>query len=366
MKALVRIGTGLALVAVMVTAGIAGVTALAIAATPQGSSAEVIFETGKKGPIGDPGYAVVNGWWGHEGRAKSGTTYFSLNGADSQGVVTTSSIAALHRRLSDGGSFSKLRVAFVPASRDGSTERPRVHAGELAGEAFTWWTDMGVGSGIAGSRTANDSGTFVSTQQQWDKFWHAGRPVQAFDARLVLHDISNNAVSVTPEGTSILNTWPAGTRISVVLYVSDGYNNELEPRVKVGPDGRALSAWLTLQTVARPGDRVRTSAGYRVLTASPGEGSKLVNGMPPASAHFDPKAAPSASSAASPGAASPTTPGAPTSSSSVTARSSRTSGHGADFVWIWIGLAVLAIAGGLLFLRKVRPPFTLPSHRPHH
>lgn len=354
MKALARIGIWLAVVAALVTGVVAGVAALATAAAPNGSLAEVIFETGTKGPIGDPGYAVVKGWWGHEGHARSAVTYFSLNGADAQGVVTTASIAALHRRLGDGGSFSNLRVAFVPASSDGSTERPRVHAGETAGEAFKWWTDMGMGSAVAGSKAANDSGTFVSTQQQWDKFWHAGRPVQAFDSHLVLHDVSDNAVSATPEGTSIMNTWPAGTKLSVVLYVSQGYNNELEPIVKVGPDGRALSAWLTLETVAKPGDPVRRSAGYRVLTASPGEGSKLVNGLPPASARFNPQGAASPTKAASPGTTSSTTAGAPTSSGSTTSRSSSSSQHGSSFVWIWTGLALLLLVGGFLFWRKVR------------
>ncbi|MCW2854417.1 MAG: hypothetical protein JWR52_32 [Marmoricola sp.] len=365
MRSRARLGLAVAVGVCLVTGVVAGWAANATAAIPRGSVAEVMFETGTKGPIGDPGYAVVNGWWGHEGGPKTGTTYFSLNAANSQGVVTTASVAALHRLLSDGGSFDKLRVAFVPASSDGSTERPRVHAGEPAGEAFTWWTDMGMGSAVAGSRTANDSGTFVSTQQQWDKFWHAGRPVQAFDSRLVLHDISDNAVSATPEGTSIMNAWPAGTRISVVLYVSAGYNSELEPLVKVGPDGRALSAWLTLRTVAKPGDPVRTSAGYRVLTASPGEGSKLVNGLPPASAKFDPKPVSTPSRAASPSTTSPTTAGAPTSSGATTARSSSSSGHGAAFMWIWIVIGLVVIVGAVLLLRKVRPPFTLPSRRPH-
>ncbi len=355
MKALARMGTGVALVAALATGVVTGVAALATAAAPNGSSAEVIFETGKNGTLGDPGYAVVKGWWGHEGHAKSGVTYFSLNGANAQGVVTTASIAALHQRLGDGGSFNNLRVAFVPASSDGSTERPRVHAGEPAGEAFKWWTDLGMGSAVAGSKGANDSGTFVSTQQQWEKFWHAGRPVQAFDAHLVLHDISDNAVSAAPEGSSIMNTWPAGTKISVVLYVSQGYNNELEPIVKVGPDGRAMSAWLTLETVAKPGDPVRTSAGYRVLTASPGEGSKLVNGLPPASARFNPQGPASPTKAASPGTTSPTSTGTPTSAGLTNAHSSSSSQHGAGFVALWTGLVLLVAVGGFLFWRKVRP-----------
>jgi hypothetical protein len=315
----------------------------ASAAIPKGSSAEVIFETGTKGPIGDPGYAVVKGWWGREGGHHTGTTYFSLNAANSQGIVTTDSVAALHKALGDGGSFSSLRVAFVLASKDGSTERPVVHAGETAGEAFKWWSDTGVGSGIGGGKGAYN-GSFVSTQRQWDKFWHAGRPVQAFDSKLVLHDVADNSVSAAPEGTSILNTWPAGTKVSVVLYVSDGYNNELEPKVKVGPDGRAMSAWLTLETIAKPGNPVQSSAGYRVLTASPGEGSKLVNGLPPASASFHPVpsggSTSSASASASPSGGAATAAG-PGSSSSGGGSSGGSSGTG----WIWIVVAVVVVAG---------------------
>lgn len=329
--------------AVLVALSFIGAAAwTASAEIPKGSAAEVILETGPKGPLGDPGYAVVKGWWGHEGGFGTGSTYVSLNAANSQGVVTTDSVAALHKALGDGGSFSSLRVAFVLASKDGSSERPVVHAGETAGQAFKWWTDMGMGSGVGGGRSAYN-GAFVSTQQQWDKYWHAGRPVQAFDSRLVLHDVSDNSVSATPEGTSILNTWPAGTKVSVVLYVSDGYNDELEPKVKVGPDGRALSAWLTLETVAKPGNPVQSSAGYRVLTASPGEGSKLVNGLPPASAGFHPvpsgRSASSASASASPSAAAATAAG-PASSGSGAG-----SGSGSGTAWIWILVAVVVVAG---------------------
>ncbi|MGN6723505.1 MAG: hypothetical protein ACTHJM_12920 [Marmoricola sp.] len=341
-------------VAIMLVAGLVGASTLtASAAIPRGSAAEVILETGTKGPLGDPGYALVKGWWGHEGGFHTGSTYVSLNAADKQGVVTTESLAALHKAMSDGGSFNSLRVAFVLASKDGSTERPFVHAGETAGQAFKWWTDMGMGSGVGGGKSAYN-GSFVSTQQQWDKYWHAGRPVQAFDSKLVLHDVSSNAVSATPEGTSILNTWPAGTKVSVVLYVSDGYNDELEPKVKVGPDGRAISAWLTLETIAKPGNPVESSAGYRVLTASPGEGSKLVNGLPPASAGFHPvpasKVKPSASASPSTGGTSAAAAG-PSSGSSGNGSGSGGSGDG----WIWALVAVVVIGGsgaGWVFWRR--------------
>jgi len=40
------------------------------------------------------------------------------------------------------------------------------------------------------------------------------------------------------------------------------------PTVKVGPDGRAMTAWMTFQTVASPTHPARTSGGYRVLTGA--------------------------------------------------------------------------------------------------
>jgi len=325
-------------------AAILGTAALsATAEIPKGSAAEVIFETGSHGTIGDPGYAVVKGWWGREGGLHTGPTFVSLNAADAKGVVTTASVAALHQALHDGGSFGNLRVAFVPASSDGSTERPVVHAGETAGQAFKWWSSLGMGTGIGGGKSPY-LGFFISTQKQWDKFWHAGRPVQAFNANLVLHDISDGSVSAAPQGTSILNTWPAGTKISVVLYVSDGQSNELEPIVKVGPDGRALTAWLTLRTIAQPGNPVRSSAGYQVLTASPGEGHKLVNGLPPASARFNPVAGDSSKAGAS-ASASPSA-GSSTSAGALPGTQGATSGGGSDYTWIWVGLAIVVVVGG--------------------
>lgn len=335
---------------VLVVAALSSAVQGATAAIPHGSRAEVIIETGTKGPIGDPGYAVVKGWWGHEGGHHTGTTYFSLNAADSHGVVTYASVAALHHALLDGGSFGSIRVAFVPFSSDGSNERPVVHAGEPAGDAFKWWSDMGMGSGVGGSNSATADGAFISTQQQWDKFWQAGRPVQAFDKNLVLHDVSSGAVSRTPEGTSILNTWPAGTKISVVLYVSSGYSKELEPLVKVGPDGRALTAWMTIRTVAKPGDPTASSAGYQVLTASPGEGDKLVNGLPPAGAQYDPKSSDSATAGASPSAgASASTSAGPAAASAQNGTSSAAqSSSGSSASWIVIVLVVVVIAAGAL------------------
>ncbi|BBH16982.1 hypothetical protein Back2_12690 [Nocardioides baekrokdamisoli] len=345
--------------AAVVGATVGGLMWSADAAAPHGSAAEVIFETGAKGPLADPGYAIVGGWWGHEGAAHTGATYFSLNGAGGTGVVNTASIAALHQALDDGGSFENLRVAFVPASADGSTERPLVHKGEVAGDAFQWWTDMGMGSGVAGSGGPTDYGTFISTQTQWDAFWRQGRPVQAFDSHLVLHDVATGSVSTAPEGTSILNAWPAGTKISVVLYASDGYNGSLEPTVKVGPDGRAVSAWLTIRTLARPGDPVRTSAGYQVLTASPGEGDKLVGGMPPAAATYDPSAGDSRTTAPT------TSPSGQPTSSTHTGRTTQIAGPGrassrssiakvVDSGWTWAVVVILVGAGLWVLVRRWR------------
>lgn len=356
MRFVQRLGLAVTIVVSLLAAAVGGLAINADASIPHGSRAEVIMETGTKGPIGDPGYAIVRGWWGHEGGHHTGTSYFSLNAADSHGVVTYASVAALHQALLDGGSFSSLRVAFVPYSSNGSNERPLVHAGEPAGEAFAWWSDMGMGSGVGGSKSATADGAFVSTQQQWDKFWQAGRPVQAFDPHLVLHDVSSGAVSRTPEGTSILNTWPAGTKISVVLYVSSGYNKELEPLVKVGPDGHALTAWLTIRTIAQAGDPTASSAGYQVLTASKGEGAKLVDGLPPAGARYAPKSSDSAtaSSSPSPGASATSGPAAAQASQNGSSTAAK-SNSGSAWTWVLVVLLVVLIgAGALAYLLRRR------------
>lgn len=257
-------------VAAVIAAGLTGAALAhagsAVADPPDGSLAAVFLETGQAA-TGKPSRAILDGWWGHEGRSGAGTTFVSMDAAGADGTVTDESFAALNDTLGGPGSTDSLRVAFVLTSPDGSAERPEVSAGTPAGEAFTWWTDIGFAQGLNGTDRSDDSVTVLTTQQSWDAFWNQGRRLQSFDDQLRLHDNDyGHALSSAPQGTSILNTWPAGTTISMVLYVSDGYNGRLEPLVKVGPDGHAISAWTTFKTVSRPGDPVRTSAGYHVLT----------------------------------------------------------------------------------------------------
>jgi len=193
----------------------------AYAEAPHGSRGEVILET--KAASGQPFNASLHGWWGHEGTHQDlgvGPTYLSLDASDGRGVVSDAPFARLHQALGDGESFDSLRVAFVPASADGSTERPRVHAGENAGQAFRWFADLGFGGALNGRKNANDSVAWVSTLDEYTKWWRAGRPVQAFTDTLKILDVGSDGTthpSAAPEGRSLLNRWPAGTRISLVF-----------------------------------------------------------------------------------------------------------------------------------------------------
>jgi len=134
------------------TLTLAALAAPAHAETPNGSGAQVIRET--KEASGQPYYAHLSGWWGHEGKSQDtglGPTYLSLDASDGDGVVSDATIAKLHQALGDGGDFSSLRVAFVPYSADGSNERPTVHQGENAGQAFKWFADLGFGGALNGA-----------------------------------------------------------------------------------------------------------------------------------------------------------------------------------------------------------------------
>jgi hypothetical protein len=252
----------------------AAVLAPAQATAPDGSLAELILET--RDVTGQPAAASLQGWWGHEGGRQDkglGSTYLSLDASDGHGVVDDQSIAAVHAALHDGGSFDDLRVAFVPYSADGSNERPRVTRGENAGEAFRWFADLGFGSALNGNMNRNDFVNWVSTADEYSAWWKAGRPVQAFDDGLKVRDVVDHdrtRPAAAPQGASLLDRWPAGTKVSLVFYVSDGVDPQMPqvPTVKVGPDGRALTAWLTFETVASPTNPARTSAGYRVLTGA--------------------------------------------------------------------------------------------------
>ncbi|MBO9522032.1 MAG: hypothetical protein J7518_10890 [Nocardioidaceae bacterium] len=244
------------------------------AKAPRGSLAEVILEPGAL--TGDPTHAIHRGWWGHgtgATPARTGSTFLSLDLADQSGKVTAASTAALGKKLQDQ-TLENLRVAFVPYSADGSNERPAVTKGQNAGEVFDWFTDAPFGAAWNGAASKNDAVFTVSTLSEWTAWWKVGRPLQGYSPDLKVLNV-NSAGSgdptTTPEGASILNRWPAGTKISMVFYLADGYDKTypLIPRVAVGPDGRAISAWLTFRTVANPTDPARTSAGFEVLTYSP-------------------------------------------------------------------------------------------------
>jgi hypothetical protein len=360
----------IAIAAALPTAAL--VAAPAHAGVPHGSHALVMLETSYTGITGDPRNAIVDGWWGHEGPRHTGATVYSINATDSDGHVTAASVAALKRTLGVGGQSDtfNLQIAFVRASADGSTERPRVTPGETAGQAFTWFSDSSIGTSLNGSTRPDDYVTFVSTDAQWQAFWRAGRPLEGFDDHLVLHDTNRagSPVSVHPEGTSILNTWPAGTKISMVVYAATGDHVNGEPVVKVGPDGRAITSWLTFRTVADPSDPVRTSAGYQVLTTIPGEGSNLKpNGLP----KHQPSGTPGSTSTGSDqsgsqspsGGADPSTGTSPTSGSTshvtrATHDSTSPVGEAARSGCTWAGVAAVLLALGALMLRgrRRRPP----------
>jgi hypothetical protein len=254
------------------------------AEAPKGSLGEVMLETNDV--TGVPRLALLKGSWGHEGGKKQdnlGSTFISMNIADKTGGVTSESIAALHEKLTDGGSFDNLRVAFVPYSADGSNERPKVEKGDTVADAYTWFGDFGMGTPLSGNDQPTDSVATVSTGAEYIKWWDAGRPLQGYQKDLSVVDIADDGSeqqATTPQGKSILNRWPAGQKISLVLYVADGTDETRPglPKVAVGSDGRALASWLTFKTVAKPGDADRSSAGYEVLT---GKGTGPDAPLPP-------------------------------------------------------------------------------------
>ena len=242
---------------------------------PKDSLAEVILETGDA--TANPYAAILDGWWGHEagtGPDGRGATFISMNGADVSGVVTPESVAALHDALGDGGSFDSMRVAFVPYSADGSNERPEVVEGDTAGEAFRWFADLGMGAALSGSANPNDFVATVSTASEYNKWWDAGRPLQGYTGSLGVVDIAGDGATrpaPTPQGTVDPRTVGLPARRSAWSSTSLTEWTRTRPQVPTvaaGPDGRALTAWLTFRTVADPGDPSRSSAGYQVLTGA--------------------------------------------------------------------------------------------------
>src|SRR5262249_9197624 len=56
--------------------------------------------------------------------------------------------------------------------------------------------------------------------------------------------------------------WTAGQHISMVFYLSTGASTNGKPVVKVGSDGKAITAYMPFTTVAKASDATRSSAGY--------------------------------------------------------------------------------------------------------
>jgi hypothetical protein len=217
-----------------------------------GSPVEVFVDSTGSADLAD---AIQNGWWGHEGGAPgtgTGTSVLDLNGSDSDLASTFPDL-------------SKIRVAFVTTSSDGSAEHPAVSAGESAGDAFTWFMDAGLQTGLNGNTNPNDSVNTVSTGAEFNAWDTAGQPVQGYDNNLVSHDVTapGTPVSTAPKGKSILNRWATGAHVSMVFYATTGaVDAHGQPIVAVGSDGHAITAYMPFTTVAKPSDAVRTSAGY--------------------------------------------------------------------------------------------------------
>ncbi|MGN6723506.1 MAG: hypothetical protein ACTHJM_12925, partial [Marmoricola sp.] len=77
-------------VALALTATGLGMTAPAIAAPA--SPVQAFIETGSF--TANPANAISNGWWGHEGAGKTGTSMFSLDGLGSAVAPPTSATLA--------------------------------------------------------------------------------------------------------------------------------------------------------------------------------------------------------------------------------------------------------------------------------
>ncbi|WP_370291578.1 hypothetical protein [Nocardioides sp.] len=220
---------------------------------------------------GDPTRAITDGVWGREGKDGKGATFVSGDFTDSSGAVTDPAQAFWLKRFGVDD-FTKLGVAFVRASEDGSAERPRVGEGKNAGEVFEWFSGIGVTTGMAaGGQRYNDAVLVVHTLDEFRDWVRNGKPEQVFDDNLVARDalVPGLPVSAHPQGKSIQNRWKAGERISLVVFGIDGFDSDGVPIVNVDEEGRARTAWLTFETEAGPrASSIRTSGAYRVLSAS--------------------------------------------------------------------------------------------------
>lgn len=216
----------------------------------------------------EPANAITGGgWWGHEGPDRAiMQTVFSADATDG-GTALTDAFGVTDP-------ITQIYVAFAPTSADGSAERPDVADGELIGDAFPWFTQIALGGGWTGN-TQHDHVGLVSTQAMYDAWVADGKPDQLIEndlaeggADLVSHDPlrPGDPVSVAPRDTSVLNTWGTGENISLIYVATTGLDENNEPIVARGADGRAISAWLPFTTVANPDRAAATSGGYAFAT----------------------------------------------------------------------------------------------------
>lgn len=361
-------------VALVVTLALSGVVALSAApaqadvSKPDGG--KLFLEAGAA--TGDPTKALSDGVWGREGKDGAAGTFVVGDFSDSSGKVTDPSQAFWLKRLGVTD-FNNLGIAFVRASKDGSTERPKVTKGQNAAEVFEWFTDFGPGAGWAGTgQRYNDAVVVVRTRAEFEDWVRNGRTDQVFDEKLVAHDAlaPGLPVSAHPQGKSIQNRWKSGEKISLVVFATDGFDSDNVPIVKVGDDGRALTAWLTFETEAGPKDPgTYTSAAYRVLEASPlpktpdevsKDPSAEVNG-----AGSGASAGTSDGASADPSASAGPVAGAddPAAAAAAADREGADSARGVGTLWTGSGLAwpvvlLLLVAAGLVagrvYLRRSR------------
>lgn len=220
----------------------------------------------------DPSRAQTEGVWGHEGKGGNLGTFVAADLTDASGQVTDASQKLWLERfgLED---FADVGIAFVPASKDGSTERPAVSPGENAGDAFEWFTFASFGSGLTGTTNPETNQVLVvHTMAEYNDWVLDGKPEQVFDERFVAHDVLREGVPVSahPQGKSVQNRWAAGQEISLVMFEYDGFDAAGVPVLTADEAGRARTVWLTFETVASTTTpSVATSAGYRVMDTSP-------------------------------------------------------------------------------------------------
>ncbi|RNL79984.1 hypothetical protein EFL95_13770 [Nocardioides marmorisolisilvae] len=247
------------------------------AAKPDGSRIPIQVETGSSA-TGDPTHALTSGWWGHEGGGNNGTgtgsTFLSLDASNGTNTVDDTTLAATLLALG-APDLDHIGYAIVPTTSNGSNEDPAVVAGQNAAEVFNAGGAgrvlyLGFGGAMNGSTLANDSVTVVSSKSEVEAWVAAGRPLQTFNNNLQMVDVSSGNVSLTPQGKSILNAWPAGTNLSLVAFVTNGMDPDLDNQVPLVADdgsGKAKTAWMPFTTVGKPGNALRTSAGYQVAGA---------------------------------------------------------------------------------------------------